>query len=55
MPISKLKAFNITLLHPAGFIHSLALKEAADYLHAPLRPLPGVVAAVEQFLARCNR
>jgi hypothetical protein len=31
MPISKLKPFNITLLHPAGFVHSLALKEAADY------------------------
>jgi hypothetical protein len=30
------KPFNVTLLHPAGFIHALALKEAADYLHATL-------------------
>jgi hypothetical protein len=43
MPISRLKPFNITLLHPAGFIHALALKEA------------GVAAAIEQFLRRSQR
>jgi hypothetical protein len=34
MTVPSPKPFNITLLHPAGFNHSLALKEAADYLHA---------------------
>jgi len=28
--------FNVTLLQPPGFIHSLALKEAADYIHATI-------------------
>ena len=31
------KPFNITLLHPPGFIHAHALKEAADYVHATIR------------------
>lgn len=30
------KGFNVVLVHPPGFIHSLALKEAADYVHAAL-------------------
>lgn len=29
--------FNVTLIHPQGYVHSLALKEAADYLDATLR------------------
>jgi hypothetical protein len=31
------KSFNVTLIHPATYVHSLALKEAADYLDATLR------------------
>ena len=30
------KGFNVMLVQPPGFIHSLALKEAADYVHATL-------------------
>ncbi|HEY2634918.1 MAG TPA: hypothetical protein VGI51_09340 [Steroidobacteraceae bacterium] len=30
------KPFNVTLIHPGAYIHSLALKEAADYVHATL-------------------
>jgi hypothetical protein len=31
-----MKPFNVTLIQPPAFIHSLALKEAADYVHATL-------------------
>ncbi len=31
------KAFNVTLIHPATYVHSLALSEAADYVEASLR------------------
>jgi hypothetical protein len=30
------KPFNVTLIHPATYVHSLALKEAADYVYAAL-------------------
>lgn len=30
------KPFNVTLIQPPGFVHSLALKEAADYVHATI-------------------
>lgn len=30
------RPFNVTLIQPPGFIHSLALKEAADYVHASI-------------------
>jgi len=31
------KPFNVTLVHPPDYVHSLALKEAADYIDAVLR------------------
>jgi hypothetical protein len=30
------KPFNVTLVHPEAYVHSLALKEAADYVHSTL-------------------
>jgi hypothetical protein len=36
MAIIQRKPFNVTLIQPPAFIHSLALKEAADYVHATL-------------------
>jgi hypothetical protein len=37
MPSSVAKPFNVTLIQPPGFIPSLALKEAADYLHTAIQ------------------
>jgi len=34
--LTKRKPFNVTLIHPSTYVHSLALKEAADYIHAAL-------------------
>src|SRR5580658_1993350 len=31
------KPFNVTLIQPRGYVHSLALKEAADYVDATIR------------------
>jgi hypothetical protein len=30
------KPFNVTLIHPGTYVHALALKEAADYVHSSL-------------------
>jgi hypothetical protein len=35
-PLGARKPFNVTLIHPPGFVHSLALEEAADYVHAAI-------------------
>jgi hypothetical protein len=37
MTLQPRKPFNITLVHPQNYVHSLALKEAADYLDATLK------------------
>jgi hypothetical protein len=36
MAILQRKPFNVTLIQPPAFVHSLALKEAAEYIHATL-------------------
>lgn len=34
--MQRTRPFNVTLIQPPGFLHALALKEAADYLHATI-------------------